>query len=173
MALDGAQSRPGWRTHASSASSTTTAPSLSMPPTPPTADPHQPATPRDHGFPVLHLHADRRTRGGQQGSGAVSAPDSRTLRRHVEIRSRIEYGRVLRSSVRLDGRAACQSPTQAWEVLQLGNCGSPIETDAGWLVLTHGVGPMRTYRIGAILLDLEDPTRILGQLAQPLLSPAA
>ena len=66
----------------------------------------------------------------------------------------------------------CQSPTRAWEVLQLGNCGSPIETDAGWLVLTHGVGPMRTYRIGAILLDLDDPTRILSQLAQPLLSPA-
>ena len=67
----------------------------------------------------------------------------------------------------------CQRPTQAWEALQLGNCGAPIETDAGWLVLTHGVGPMRTYRIGAILLDLDDPTRILGQLRQPLLSPAA
>jgi predicted GH43/DUF377 family glycosyl hydrolase len=67
---------------------------------------------------------------------------------------------------------ACQVPTRAWEVLQLGNCGSPIETDAGWLVLTHGVGPMRTYRIGAILLDLDDPTRILSQLPQPLLSPA-
>jgi predicted GH43/DUF377 family glycosyl hydrolase len=67
---------------------------------------------------------------------------------------------------------ACQVPTQAWEVLQLGNCGSPIETGAGWLVLTHGVGPMRTYSIGAILLDLDDPTRILGQLPQPLLSPA-
>jgi predicted GH43/DUF377 family glycosyl hydrolase len=66
----------------------------------------------------------------------------------------------------------CQSPTRAWEALQLGNCGPPIETDAGWLVLTHGVGPMRTYCIGAILLDLEDPTRILGQLPQPLLSPA-
>jgi predicted GH43/DUF377 family glycosyl hydrolase len=65
-----------------------------------------------------------------------------------------------------------QVPTQTWEVLQLGNCGSPIETDAGWLVLTHGVGPMRTYRIGAILLDLEDPTRIIGQLREPLLSPA-
>jgi predicted GH43/DUF377 family glycosyl hydrolase len=66
----------------------------------------------------------------------------------------------------------CQSPTQAWEVLQLGNCGSPIETDAGWLVLTHGVGPMRTYCIGAILLDLDEPTQILGRLPQPLLSPA-
>lgn len=67
----------------------------------------------------------------------------------------------------------CQEPTESWEVLQLGNCGPPIETDAGWLVLTHGVGPMRTYRIGAILLDLDDPTRIRGRLRQPLLSPAA
>jgi predicted GH43/DUF377 family glycosyl hydrolase len=58
----------------------------------------------------------------------------------------------------------CQSPTRVWEMLQLGNCGSPIDTDAGWLVLTHGVGPMRTYCIGAILLDLDEPTRILGQL---------
>ena len=66
----------------------------------------------------------------------------------------------------------CQRPSRAWEVLQLGNCGPPIETDAGWLVLTHGVGPMRTYRIGAILLDLDDPTRIIGQLPQPLVSPA-
>ncbi|WP_123026689.1 glycoside hydrolase family 130 protein [Mycolicibacterium stellerae] len=68
--------------------------------------------------------------------------------------------------------APCQQPTQAWEAVQLGNCGPPIETDAGWLVLTHGVGPMRTYRIGAILLDLEEPTRIIGQLRRPLLSPA-
>jgi predicted GH43/DUF377 family glycosyl hydrolase len=67
----------------------------------------------------------------------------------------------------------CQAPTRAWEVLQLGNCGSPIETEAGWLVLTHGVGPMRTYSIGALLLDLDDPSRILGQLRHPLLSPAA
>jgi len=66
----------------------------------------------------------------------------------------------------------CQQPTEAWEVLQLGNCGPPIETDAGWLVLTHGVGPMRTYSIGAILLDLDDPTRVLGRLKRPLLSPA-
>ncbi len=69
--------------------------------------------------------------------------------------------------------APCQQPTQAWEAVQLGNCGPPIETEAGWLVLTHGVGPMRTYRIGAILLDLEEPTRIIGQLKGPLLSPAA
>ncbi|BBY59295.1 glycosidase [Mycolicibacterium sarraceniae] len=65
-----------------------------------------------------------------------------------------------------------QRPVSPWEVLQLGNCGSPIETDAGWLVLTHGVGPMRTYRIGAILLDLDDPTKVVGRLCEPLLSPA-
>ena len=64
------------------------------------------------------------------------------------------------------------APQQAWEVIQVGNCGSPIETEHGWLVITHGVGPMRTYSIGALLLDLEDPSRILGRLADPLLSPA-
>ena len=64
------------------------------------------------------------------------------------------------------------APEQAWEMLQVGNCGPPIETEHGWLVLTHGVGPMRTYSIGALLLDLEDPSRILGRLAAPLLSPA-
>ena len=57
-------------------------------------------------------------------------------------------------------------------MLQLGNCGSPIETEAGWLALTHGVGPMRTYRIGAVLLDLDNPTKVIGQLREPLLSPA-
>ncbi len=66
----------------------------------------------------------------------------------------------------------CQQPAEVWEVLQLGNCGPPIETDAGWLVLTHGVGPMRTYSIGAILLDLDDPTRVIGRLGRPLLTPA-
>jgi predicted GH43/DUF377 family glycosyl hydrolase len=72
-----------------------------------------------------------------------------------------------------DGAVTCQSPDRGWEVVQLGNCGSPIETAAGWLVLTHGVGPMRTYSIGALLLDLDDPTRVLATLAEPLLTPAA
>jgi predicted GH43/DUF377 family glycosyl hydrolase len=71
-----------------------------------------------------------------------------------------------------EGSFPCQVPLQSWELLQLGNCGSPIETDAGWLVLTHGVGPMRTYNVGAILLDLDDPTRVVGRLREPLLSPA-
>jgi predicted GH43/DUF377 family glycosyl hydrolase len=63
------------------------------------------------------------------------------------------------------------TPTHAWEMLQVGNCGPPIETDRGWLVLTHGVGPMRTYAIGAILLDLSDPSQVIGRLSRPLLEP--
>lgn len=62
-------------------------------------------------------------------------------------------------------------PAEMWESVKIGNCGSPIETEAGWLVLTHGVGPMRKYCIGAALLDLNDPTKVLGRLRQPLLSP--
>jgi predicted GH43/DUF377 family glycosyl hydrolase len=62
-------------------------------------------------------------------------------------------------------------PTYSWEFLQIGNCGSPIETEAGWLVLSHGVGPMRKYSIGAFLLDLEDPSHVIGRLTHPLLSP--
>ncbi len=65
-----------------------------------------------------------------------------------------------------------QVPTYAWEVLQLGNCGSPIETPAGWLVLTHGVGPMRTYALGALLLDIDDPRRVLARSERPILAPA-
>jgi predicted GH43/DUF377 family glycosyl hydrolase len=62
-------------------------------------------------------------------------------------------------------------PEQPWELVKLGNCGSPIETEAGWLVLTHGVGPLRKYCIGAALLGLEDPFRVLGRLTEPLLQP--
>ncbi len=63
------------------------------------------------------------------------------------------------------------SPAQPWEFIKMGNCGSPIETEAGWLVLSHGVGAMRKYCIGAFLLDLKDPTRVIGRLREPLLSP--
>jgi predicted GH43/DUF377 family glycosyl hydrolase len=65
-----------------------------------------------------------------------------------------------------------QTPHEPWELIQLGNCGSPIETPQGWLVLTHGVGAMRKYSIGALLLDLDDPSLVLGRLADPLLRPA-
>jgi len=64
-----------------------------------------------------------------------------------------------------------QEPKYPWEFIQIGNCGSPIETEYGWLVITHGVGTMRKYSLGATLLDLEDPTKVIGQLSEPLLSP--
>jgi predicted GH43/DUF377 family glycosyl hydrolase len=64
-----------------------------------------------------------------------------------------------------------QEPEYPWEFIQIGNCGSPLETDEGWIVLTHGVGPMRQYCIGAILLDLEKPTKIIARLDEPLLAP--
>jgi predicted GH43/DUF377 family glycosyl hydrolase len=64
-----------------------------------------------------------------------------------------------------------RTPQRPWEAIQMGNCGSPIETEQGWLVLTHGVGPMRTYSIGALLLDLDDPTRVIRRTKQPLLTP--
>lgn len=62
-------------------------------------------------------------------------------------------------------------PTYSWEFVQVGNCGSPIETDDGWLILSHGVGPMRKYSIGAFLVDLDDPSRVIGRLKCPLLTP--
>jgi predicted GH43/DUF377 family glycosyl hydrolase len=64
-----------------------------------------------------------------------------------------------------------QTPKYAWEFVQVGNCGSPIETEDGWLIITHGVGPMRTYCIGASLLDIDDPGREIGRLREPLLMP--
>ena len=62
-------------------------------------------------------------------------------------------------------------PCHSWETVKIGNCGSPIETPAGWLVITHGVGPMRKYCIGALLLDLDDPSKVIGALEEPLLRP--
>lgn len=66
-----------------------------------------------------------------------------------------------------------QVPKRPWELMHIGNCGSPLETDAGWLVITHGVGAMRQYSLGALLLDLEDPSRVIGSLQEPLLEPNA
>ncbi|GGM82165.1 glycosidase [Dyadobacter beijingensis] len=66
-----------------------------------------------------------------------------------------------------------QTPKFPWEFVQIGNCGSPVETRAGWLVLTHGVGPMREYVLGASLFELENPENEIGRLTQPLLIPNA
>ena len=62
-------------------------------------------------------------------------------------------------------------PRHPWQLYQVGNCGAPLETEKGWLVITHGVGPMRRYCLGAMLLDLDDPTKVIGHLKSPLLSP--
>jgi predicted GH43/DUF377 family glycosyl hydrolase len=62
-------------------------------------------------------------------------------------------------------------PLELWEAAKIGNCGSPLETDAGWLVITHGVGPMRRYCIGAALLDVNDPSKVIGRLRTPLIEP--
>ncbi|WP_339715361.1 glycoside hydrolase family 130 protein [uncultured Kriegella sp.] len=64
-----------------------------------------------------------------------------------------------------------QEPKYPWEFTQIGNCGSPLWTEEGWLIITHGVGPMRRYCIGASLFDLDDPTQEIGRLSEPLLSP--
>ncbi len=62
-------------------------------------------------------------------------------------------------------------PKYDWEFMQIGNCGSPLLTEEGWLLLTHGVGPMRKYCMGAVLLDLNDPSKVVGRLKEPLMSP--
>jgi predicted GH43/DUF377 family glycosyl hydrolase len=72
-----------------------------------------------------------------------------------------------------DGGQAILKPRFPWEFVQIGNCGSPIELDEGWLLLTHGVGPVRKYSIGAALLDKRDPSRVIGRLREPLLRPDA
>jgi predicted GH43/DUF377 family glycosyl hydrolase len=64
------------------------------------------------------------------------------------------------------------APLYPWELVQIGNCGSPIEIDEGWLLLTHGVGAMRKYSIGAVLLDKQDPSKVISRTVQPILSPS-
>ena len=70
-----------------------------------------------------------------------------------------------------DGGVAILKPQFPWEFVQIGNCGSPIELDEGWLLLTHGVGPVRKYSIGAVLLDKINPTKVLARTREPLIRP--
>ena len=72
---------------------------------------------------------------------------------------------------RWEGGRAILKPQFPWEFVQIGNCGSPIELDEGWLLLTHGVGPVRRYSIGAVLLDKADPSKVLGRSREPLVRP--
>ncbi len=69
-----------------------------------------------------------------------------------------------------NSRKLLSEPVYTWELMQQGNCGSPVETEKGWLMLTHGVGPVRKYCIGAMLLDLDDPGKVIGRLKEPLIS---
>ena len=71
-----------------------------------------------------------------------------------------------------DGGVPILKPRFPWEFVQIGNCGSPIEIDEGWLMLTHGVGPVRRYSIGAVLLDKNDPSKVLARSCEPLVRPA-
>jgi predicted GH43/DUF377 family glycosyl hydrolase len=89
------------------------------------------------------------------------------LGRHDNVNNFLMYSddiRVWRDATLL------QRPERPWELMQLGNCGSPLETEAGWVVITHGVGPFRTYSLGALLLDLDDPSRVIGHLDEPLIT---
>jgi len=70
-----------------------------------------------------------------------------------------------------DGGVAILKPQFPWEFVQIGNCGSPLELDEGWLLLTHGVGPVRKYSIGAVLLDKQDPSKLLARSREPLVRP--
>ncbi|MCW2505009.1 MAG: putative glycoside hydrolase [Actinomycetia bacterium] len=79
---------------------------------------------------------------------------------------------TLGASHQWDEPVLLHAPSRPWELIQVGNCGSPLETDEGWLVLTHGVGPMRRYAIGALLLDIDRPYRVIGELPGTLLEPA-
>ena len=72
-----------------------------------------------------------------------------------------------------DGGQPILAPRFAWEFVQIGNCGSPIELDEGWLMFTHGVGPVRRYAIGAVLLDKADPSKVLARSSEPLVRPVA
>ncbi|MFW5773061.1 MAG: glycoside hydrolase family 130 protein [Tangfeifania sp.] len=73
--------------------------------------------------------------------------------------------------VRWSNAQILSEPVFPWELVQVGNGGSPIETEKGWLLITHGVGPVRKYCLGACLLDLDDPARVIGRLKEPLLMP--
>jgi predicted GH43/DUF377 family glycosyl hydrolase len=70
-----------------------------------------------------------------------------------------------------NGGVAILKPQFPWEFVQIGNCGAPIELDEGWLLLTHGVGPVRKYSIGAVLLDKNDPSKVLARSREPLIRP--
>jgi predicted GH43/DUF377 family glycosyl hydrolase len=123
--------------------------------------------------PSIVPHPDQPDGPAVQNKGMALFP--RKINVHYAMLSRQDYENIyIMFSDHLHFWHATQlvlKPAFPWEFIQLGNCGSPIETDAGWLVLSHGVGPMRKYCIGAFLLDRNDPTKVIGRLREPLIKP--
>ena len=141
----------------------------------PAAAPSPPSTARTCARALLQtprlpqLRDARRAsaRSRDQGHGAVPAPDRRPLL-HARAPGQREHLAVVHPTTSTTGTAArsCLTPRYPWEFVQIGNCGSPIEIDEGWLVLTHGVGMVRNYCVGACLLDKDDPSKVLARLTR-------
>ncbi len=72
---------------------------------------------------------------------------------------------------RWESKSLLAAPRYEWELAKIGNCASPIETEKGWIVLIHGVEALRRYCIGALMLDRDDPSRVIGRLSEPLITP--
>jgi len=119
-------------------------------------------------FRVMPLHGE-----GSQGKGMALFP--KKINGKYAMLARIDgVNNYLMYSTQVNewkNPQIIQRPKYAWEFTQVGNCGSPLWTEEGWLVITHGVGAMRRYCIGASLFDLDDPSKEIGRLAEPLLSP--
>ncbi len=121
-----------------------------------------------YNFKIMPIHGDN-----AQNKGMAIFP--RKIKGKYAMLARIDgiNNYIMFSDVinRWDETRILQIPQYPWEFIQVGNCGSPIETEHGWLVITHGVGTMRKYVISAMLLDLDDPTKVIGQLTEPIISP--
>jgi len=121
-----------------------------------------------YDFEVRPLHGD-----GAKNKGLALFP--RRINGHYTMLSRIDgvnnYIIYSDNIILWENPQLLQQPLQPWELIQVGNCGSPIETEHGWLVITHGVGPMRRYVLGALLLKIDDPSIVVGRLKEPILSP--
>lgn len=134
----------------------------------------------DHVAPQLLATSDFRTFTSTQLTGRAATNKGMALfprrigGRYVALSRWDRTNNALVTSTDLtdwDDPITLQTTSQPWDLVQTGNCGSPLETPAGWIALTHGVGPMRRYAIGAELLDLDDPTRVISKLTDPLVVP--
>jgi predicted GH43/DUF377 family glycosyl hydrolase len=133
------------------------------------------------GFPSLFISNDLKTIASQTMMGKFvknkgMALFPRRIRGNYVMSGRLDgVNRYILESDNVliwnQGRPS-ETPKYWWEFSIIGNCGSPVETKQGWLMLTHGVGPMRQYAIAATLLDLEDPTKVIGRSAEPIIVPA-